>query len=57
MEELITATEPQIIANRRNPQKSTGPRTCDAMRATSDERRSYAKQTQFAGSSNERKLC
>ncbi len=50
------ATEAQIIANRPNAQKSTGPRS--PRLATNDQRltTNYAKQTQFAGCSNERKF-
>jgi len=49
------ATEAQILANRRNAQKSTSPRTL-SMSLGVPEDLLYAKQSQFAGCSNERKF-
>jgi hypothetical protein len=61
-------TEAQILANRRNAQKSTGPRMQKVLKIRSIAMFLcasvplwlpviYSKQSQFAGYSNERKLC
>jgi len=61
------ATEAQILANRRNAQKSTGPEPASSSPPSpklpilpsfpQNYDLNYAKQSQFAGCSNERKLC